>query len=173
MINPYRPSTLDGTAPNRLPTASPQLIVVLYFGLFPAAIIIARVMNEIADSMRGWGLFYWVFSVLPPLYFAGAWLFAIRCERRGATVQCRWLPVALLPLVLFLIFVWCVTIVGLWQSGRYVLTGWIAVDHLLWLAASIPVTFYFISSIRSEHHSHRQKRQAASEPFTHVRTGRV
>ena len=164
MTNPYRSPTLDERAPRRLPTASAQSIAVLCFGLLPAAVIFARVMHAITDSVRGWDLFYWIFSVVPPLYLTGAWLLAIGFERRRANVRRILLPVALFPLVLFLTLVWCKTIVDLWQSGKYVLTGWIAIDHLLWLAASVPVVLYFVISVRSAYRFHRERRQTADEP---------
>lgn len=149
VTNPYRSPTLDETALNRSPTDSVRSIAVLCFGLVPAAIIFARVMDAITHSVRGWDVFYWAFAFVPPLYLTGAWLYAVRSERRGAAARRILLPVVLVPLVLFLIFVWCVTIVSLRRSGEYELTGWIAVDHLLWLVASFPVTLYFLISIRS------------------------
>ncbi|TWU35198.1 hypothetical protein Q31b_52940 [Novipirellula aureliae] len=125
-------------------------------------------MEGFTSSVRGWHLTYWILAVAPPLYLTVAWLFAIRVERHKARVGRILLPVALLPLVLLSMFVWFLT---LGRSGGSALAGWIAIDHLLWLAASVPIVLYFVSSVPSAYRVHRETLQTADEPSRALQDG--
>ena len=148
MTNPYRPPTIIRAVANSLTqTESVKSVAVLLFGLLPAAIIISRVIVAVRYPQLHWDSGFLLRTIGPPLYLTGVWLFAIYVERRGGTMCRILLLIALLPLILLLVLIWYLSIAMLIEDGKSELEGWIAVSHLLWLAASVPVTAYFLASV--------------------------
>ncbi len=146
MVNPYHSPALHEPDGGDSRVASASLIALLSFGLLPAAMIFVRMIVAVTYSERDWDWSIWVWAVGPPLYLSASWMFAIHVRRRG-TIRLRvLLPIALLPLVGFSIFIGTLTVVYFRATGGYPLTGWFAVDHLLWLVVSLLAPPYFLTT---------------------------
>jgi hypothetical protein len=162
VTNPYIPPRIHEFRAGEARREIGSPIALICFGLLPAAIIVVRILDR-QIPVRDWDWFYWVWTVAPPLYLTGVWLLAILVQRRSVTALRMLLPVALLPLVLFSMFILGMTVLSLLQPAGYELTGWLAVDHLLWLVVSLIVPLYFLTTTWSALRAHRYPNQTNDE----------